>query len=111
MCSESTYSVWLKQGQKFAYMGHRKWLPMTHPFRSQKSQFNGNEENGNHPKHLSGYEVLRKMETIHTKFGKVIGKKRKRCANENESTAWSKRSVLFDLSYWKVRYNMVFNIK
>ena len=51
------------------------------------------------------------METIHTKFGKVVGKKRKRCANENESTAWSKRSVLFDFPYWKVRYNMVLNIK
>ena len=73
--------------QKFAYMGHRKWLPTTHPFRSQKSQFNGNEENEKHPKRLSGSEVLRKMEAIHTTFGKAVGKKRKRCANENESIA------------------------
>lgn len=111
MCSEGTDSVRLKYGRKYAYMGHRKFLiNMKHPFRSQKSQFNGKEEHGKHPKRLSGSEVLRKMETIQTHFGKVMLKKRKRSAEENENTAWKKRSIFFDLLYWKVRYNIFYHL-
>lgn len=83
-------------------MGHKRFLSsMTHPFRIQKQQFNGKEEHGIHPRRLSGSEVLAKMETIQMKLEKAAGKKRKRCAYENDSTAWVK-SILFDLLYWKV---------
>lgn len=84
-------------------MGHRKFLPTNHPFRIQKSQFNGNEENGKHPRRLIGPEVLLKMETINSNFGKAENKKRKRHQEDNEMIAWSKRSIFFDLPYWKVR--------
>ena len=91
-------------------MGHRKWLQdMGHPFRSQKSQFDGSEEHEKNPKRMNGSELLRKMETIHTKFGKESSNKRKRKRREvNENTPWSKRSILFDLPYWKVRSNKLF---
>ncbi|XXG53947.1 hypothetical protein AAC387_Pa03g1955 [Persea americana] len=59
LCGEGTDSVRLKYGKKFAYMGHRKHLKdMKHPFRSQKSQFNGKEEYEKPPKRLSGSEDL-----------------------------------------------------
>ncbi|KAM2138539.1 hypothetical protein ACFX1Q_010580 [Malus domestica] len=29
-CSDDTDSLWLKHGKKFAFMGHRRWLPMSH---------------------------------------------------------------------------------
>ena len=107
LCGEGTDSVRLKYGKKFAYMGHRKHLKdMKHTFRSQKSQFNKKEEYEKPPKCLSGSEVLRKMETIKSTFGKMVGKKRKKSADEKELTACSKRSILFELPYWKVRYNI-----
>ena len=103
VCSEGTESEWLINGKKLCYMGHRKFLPsMTHPFRYQKSQFNGYEEHKKPPRRLSGSEVLSRMEVFKTKFGKV-SKKRKRGADGHDSTAWSKRSIFFDLPYWKVR--------
>lgn len=83
-------------------MGTRRFLLSTHPFKNQISQFNVNKEHRKHPKRLSGFEVLSRMETIETKIGKV-GKKRKWGAEERDSTAWSKRSIFFNLSYWKVR--------
>ena len=101
VCGEGTNSLWLNHGKKCAYMEHRRFLPnLRHPFRSQKSQFNGHEENKRHPRRLSGSEVLNKMEAIQTNFGK--SKKRKRSTDECDSTAWSKRSILFYLPYWKV---------
>lgn len=83
---------------------------MTHPFRRQKSQFNGKEEYGKHCRCLRGSKVLSKMESIQIKFGKMVGNKRKRCEDNHESTAWSKRSILFELPYWKVRFNTYINI-
>lgn len=92
-------------------MSHRKFLPMSHPFRSPKSQFIGEKEHGKAPRRLSGSEALSKMEGIQYNFGKVANKKRKICAEENETTSWSMRSIFFELPYWKVRYNIPLNIK
>ena len=104
VCNEGTMSERLIHGKKLCYTGHRDFLPsMTHPFRCQKSQFNGCEEHRKPPRRLSGSEVSRRMEVIETKFGKV-SKKRKRAADEHDSTAWSKRSIFFDLPYWRVLY-------
>ncbi|XP_022870847.1 uncharacterized protein LOC111390092 [Olea europaea var. sylvestris] len=36
ICREDTYSLWLKHGRKFAYMGHRRFLCFGHPFRKKK---------------------------------------------------------------------------
>ncbi|CAH9128299.1 unnamed protein product [Cuscuta epithymum] len=100
VCGEGTDATWLKHGKKFAYLGHRRFLPESHPFRSQKTQFNGNEEHRKAPKRLTGSDILRKMETIHTEFGKVTGQKRKRATKVNSEC--SKRSIFFNLPYWKV---------
>ena len=86
VCGEGTNSVRLKYGRKYTYMGHKKFLiNMKHPFKSQKSQFNGKEEHGKHPKCLSDSEVLGKIETIQTHFGKVMLKKRKRSARRTRT--------------------------
>lgn len=87
-------------------MGHIRLLSsMEHSFSNKKSQFNENDEHEKQLKHLCGSEVLAKIETIQTKYEKVGGKKRRRCWDNNDYTTWSKRSILFDLPYWKVRYN------
>ena len=29
-CARDTHSMWLENGRKFCYMGHRRWLPKNH---------------------------------------------------------------------------------
>lgn len=111
MCSEGTDLVWQSYGRKFAYMGHRKFQPTNHPFRGEKSQFNGNEEHWKHPTCLIGSKVLLKEEIIHRNFKKAENKKRKRREEENEMIAWSKRSIFFDLPYWKVHLTLTPYVK
>ena len=53
---EDTCSLWLKNGRKFSYMGHRRFLAFNNPFRMKKSWFNGNIETGIKPKIKNGEE-------------------------------------------------------
>ena len=40
-CLSEICSLWLKNLNKFAYMGHRRWLPKNYPYRSMDRQFDG----------------------------------------------------------------------
>ncbi|KAF6174737.1 hypothetical protein GIB67_008792, partial [Kingdonia uniflora] len=106
--------------------------PLNHPFRKQKSQFNGLQDKRKAPRRLTESVVLSKVENIPITYGKEIkkgnerglqiGKKRKKPMtdkgesigdDEEESTrvngeestkkptAWSRRTIMFDLPYWK----------
>jgi hypothetical protein len=71
----STRSKWLKHGQKWYYMGHRKYLAMDHLFRRNKRTFDGNQELGCAPDVLSGDEILKQLEGM--MFGdESVGKAR-----------------------------------
>lgn len=37
ICGDNTHSSWLKHSEKFSYMGHRLFLPTSHPFWRKKS--------------------------------------------------------------------------
>jgi hypothetical protein len=52
------------------YMGHRRYIPMKHPFRSMKDQFNGNTEKRRPPPHLIGHEVYEMVKDVHVVLGK-----------------------------------------
>ena len=99
---EETNSQWLKHGNKNSYIGHRRFLPCNHPLRKQKKAFNGEQEFRLPPKELTGDEIFRKVDTIGTSWGK---KKVKRCGSfATHSSCWKKRSIFFDLEYWKFLY-------
>ena len=102
ICGEETNSQWLKHGNKNSYIGHRRFLPCNHPLRKQKKAFNGEQEFRLPPKELTGDEIFRKVDTIGTSWGK---KKVKRCGSfATHSSCWKKRSIFFDLEYWKFLY-------
>ena len=44
ICGRNIDSMYLKCSRKCVYMGHRKYLPINHKYRSQKAPFNGNSE-------------------------------------------------------------------
>ncbi|KAI5347609.1 hypothetical protein L3X38_000496 [Prunus dulcis] len=82
ICGDDTPSHRLKNGHKICYIGHRKWLPINHPYRRQRAAFNGKPEYGIPPEPLTGEEVLHMVEN-------------------GDRVCWKRKSIFFDLEYWK----------
>ncbi|WMV58610.1 hypothetical protein MTR67_051995 [Solanum verrucosum] len=83
------------------YMDHRVFLPMDHPWRSNKRSFNGKSEFRPPPPLLKGTNVFNSLQD----FENIFGKKRKR----SNDGPWKKRSIFFELPYWKhnlLRHNL-----
>ncbi|XP_057779474.1 uncharacterized protein LOC130998054 [Salvia miltiorrhiza] len=130
VCTDSTCSIWLKHGKKFSYMGHRRWLEDSHPYRYQKDSFDGTQEFRRPPKAPSGSQILQQVRGTIFQYGKSSKSSKKRI-RENEATSinnifddpddfieedanvveqlWKKRSIFFDLPYWEhnlLRHNL-----
>ncbi|KAL6279600.1 hypothetical protein ACE6H2_016481 [Prunus campanulata] len=99
ICGDDTPSHRLKNGHKICYIGHRKWLPINHPYRRQRAAFNGKPEYGMPPEPLTGEEVLHMVEDINYIWGSKIGGSVGE--NDGDRVCWKKKSKFFDLEYWK----------
>ncbi|XP_073279526.1 uncharacterized protein [Primulina huaijiensis] len=99
ICAEETYSTRFKHCRKMSYTGHRRFLPLSHPYRRQKKAFNGKQEFNLEPKPLSGNEILERVQRIIYHCGKFSGKLQSK--NDDEITCWKKKSIFFELEYWK----------
>ncbi|KAI5335215.1 hypothetical protein L3X38_025348 [Prunus dulcis] len=97
ICGDDTPSHRSKNGPKICYIGHRKWLPINHPYQRQRAAFNGKPEYGTPPEPLHGEEVLRIVEDINyiwgSKNGGSVGE------NDGDRVCWKKKSKFFDLEY------------
>ncbi|XP_057447269.1 uncharacterized protein LOC130739062 [Lotus japonicus] len=106
-CHSETFSCRLKYGHKQCYMGHLRFLPTQHLWRTRKSSFDNTKEVRIGPKPLTGYQVLAQFESLeHLPFGKVA-RKRKRISKVNHN--WKKKSIFFELPYWRtleLRHNI-----
>ncbi|CAN1757493.1 hypothetical protein LINPERHAP1_LOCUS6538 [Linum perenne] len=101
-CNKHTHSQWLTHGRKFCYLGHRRFLPMTHVLRRHKRSFDNKQEFRSAPKPLSGSEVLHELHGKQINFGKKSKK-------DALPYGWKKRSIFFELPYWKdniLRHNL-----
>ena len=107
-CARDTHSMWLENGRKFCYMGHRRWLPENHPFRFDDVGFDGNVELGLAPKPCTGSDILIQLQGSRFSYGK--GETENVGINEkDEEQIWKKRSIFFDLPYWEnnpLRHNL-----
>ncbi|XP_020272160.1 uncharacterized protein LOC109847335 [Asparagus officinalis] len=117
ICGKNTHHRWLRFSKKFSYMGHRKFLKPSHPYRRKKSWFDNSVEHGSKPRALTGHNISAVLNDFPNDFGKGGDKKRKRNNNENdgdddededdtsdidnqnELTRWKKRSIFFSLPY------------
>ncbi|XP_026385054.1 uncharacterized protein LOC113280673 [Papaver somniferum] len=79
VCNKDTRSMWLKNGRKICYMGHRRFLPRTHAWRDiGKHLFDGKTEKKSKPEELSGDDVLLYLEVVEQQdFGKAPNTKKK----------------------------------
>lgn len=111
-CQEETRHQWLKYGRKTCYMGHRRFLPLGHRFRSLKKEFDGNVDFSPPPNPLLGPDILQKLKDIPHVFGKKFeqslrgDRPRKRKARGSNTTRsnmpsnWKKLSIFYELPYW-----------
>ncbi|XP_068467230.1 uncharacterized protein [Phaseolus vulgaris] len=100
-CNYDTKSSYLKHSHKMCYMNHRVFLPMSHPWRSNKKSFNGKKEFGSTPHMLEGPEIVEMLKDFINEFGKN--------AKKTIDGPWKKRSIFFELPYWatnKLRHNL-----
>ncbi|XP_020992340.2 uncharacterized protein LOC110278427 [Arachis duranensis] len=99
--------------RKWCYMGHRRFLPQSHKYRLDRSRFDGQAESRNPPKKYSGTDILQQQCNMQVTFGKnsTLTAKRRRISEDGDQddSYWKKRSVFFELPYWKdhmLRHNL-----
>ncbi|KAL0540323.1 hypothetical protein IC582_024558 [Cucumis melo] len=97
-CGDDTHAVWLKNSRKFSYMAHTRFLPSSHSYRKKKSWFDGTVEKRLPPKLVNGNQIYLRLRKFENHWGKC--NKRKRSTQVKEM--WKKRSIFFDLPYWKL---------
>ncbi|KAL0549837.1 hypothetical protein IC582_014326 [Cucumis melo] len=82
------------------YLGHRKFLPLNHPFRKQKKVFNNEKELGIASQSLSGEHIFEIFINNDFSNDENSSSTRKRSIGFSRS-CWKKKSIFFELEYWK----------
>ena len=111
-CMEKTPFVQLSKdgSSKTVYMRHRMWLPENDPWRQRGDLFNGKDEPETAPRKRSGEEIdtLLKNWKDCPPSGKIKKQKRKKGDKKKKKDpgpllgVWKRRSVFWDLPYWKI---------
>jgi hypothetical protein len=91
-CAAFTKSRWLKNGKKWCYMGHRRWLPKDHIYRRRGMQFDDTEETELAPETMTGSSALNMLQGRVFVLGKKLKvaterKGRKKGKNVKNGTA------------------------
>src|SRR5579883_2053489 len=91
-------SAWtrLTNSRKMVYMGHRRFLPMDHPYRRNKKSFDGTLDLRKPPQYRDGKEIHKEVRKLEVVLGKGKGK-----VATPAGSLWKKRSCLWELSYWR----------
>nr|XP_051229665.1 uncharacterized protein LOC127347527 [Lolium perenne] len=93
-----------KLRNKICFIGHRRWLPLSHPWRNSK-EYNGAIERREKPAEFTPGELKEQLDRVRDVIPGKLQKKRKR----EDGQCWSRRSCLWDLPYWedlKLRHNL-----
>ena len=100
ICGEKTCAKRLKHNKKMSFTGHRRFLRRDHPYRRQKKAFDGTQDFTMAPKPLSGDEVLKKVEGITCRWGKIRANFQ---SKENDGkSCWKKNRYSLNLSIGKI---------
>jgi len=117
VCGKDTPFRWLKFSRKMVYLGNRRRLRPGHPYRRRKAWFDNTVEEGTASRIQTGSDIFEMLKDLKNDFGKPLekkGKKRKSTMDEDDEIGgeeyeedtdqwrWKKRSILFELPYWKV---------
>ena len=102
-CAVETDSLYLINGHKFCYIGHRQWLDVNHHFRKEGLLFDGSNDMRLPPEPLIAVDIIFGTEHL---LGRCLGRKcqlayNKRKRREEDPIGWKKRSIFFTLPYWE----------
>jgi len=97
ICEENTDTLRLDNCQKNIFLGHRRFLHSNHRYRGWRKAFNGKPEKGVAPVALTGDQLFEKVKDMSNKFGKPFAK-------DLVKSGWKKKSIFFELPYWKSLY-------
>ncbi|WMV09410.1 hypothetical protein MTR67_002795 [Solanum verrucosum] len=108
-CNKDTSSIRLTNSKKQCFMGHRRYLSKNHKWRNDKDSFDGTIEKRPPPKMCSGIEILNQVQDLEGLQLSKDPKKRKKISHEKRKDNWNKKSIFFELPYWKcllLRHNL-----
>ena len=94
ICGFGTCSKWLENGGKYCFMGHRRFLPIDHPFRRDRRNFDGNQEWRNAPTLENGSTAMQQLNEevdVYNANGEIV----------SFSEGWKRKSIFFTLPYWE----------
>ncbi|CAK8566392.1 unnamed protein product [Lathyrus sativus] len=97
VCEDNTHSIRLDHCMKNVFLGHRRFLNTNHRFRKWGKAFNGESEEKRAPVPLMGDQLYQKVKLLSTNFGKPF-------SSELATGGWKKKSIFFELPYWKSLY-------
>ncbi|XP_049414667.1 uncharacterized protein LOC125877411 [Solanum stenotomum] len=98
-CNKDTASIRLTNCKKQCFM---EW-------RNETKSFDGTQEKRPPPKMRSGIEILNQVQDLEGLQLSKDPKKRKKISHENRNDKWNKKSIFFQLPYWKcllLRHNL-----
>ncbi|KAK1606060.1 hypothetical protein QYE76_029733 [Lolium multiflorum] len=109
-CMEETMFLQLGKdpgSSKTVYMGHRRWLHKTDPWRKRGDLFDGTNEPRGPPRKKSGEEIDTLLKgwkecPAPGKIRQKPGEKKKKKETTPLIGVWKRRSVFWDLPYWKI---------
>ncbi|XP_060208655.1 uncharacterized protein LOC132636024 isoform X1 [Lycium barbarum] len=108
-CNKGTVSTRLKHCKKQCYMGHRRFFPLDHKWRNDKALFDGTKETRLPPEMLSSDDILDQVADLDGLPLTKDPKKKNKISHESRGDNWNKKSIFFDLPYWKtllLRHNL-----
>ncbi|XP_074327830.1 uncharacterized protein LOC141665746 [Apium graveolens] len=94
VCGDQTVAKYLSRSRKMSYQGHCRYLDLYHPYRRQRTAFNGEQEFGCAPEPLSGEEVLGQQQQLRFSFGKGGSQERWSLHGKNTPEVGEKRTYL-----------------
>nr|XP_033514148.1 uncharacterized protein LOC104104520 [Nicotiana tomentosiformis] len=108
-CNKETSSIMLENRKYQCYMGQRCFLPLNHKRRNDKESFDGTKERKLPSKILSGEDILDQVADLDGLPQTKDPKKNPKISHESRGDNWNKKSIFFDLPYWKtllLRHNL-----
>ena len=96
-CMGNTRSKRLRNGEIYCYMGHRRWLPMEHSFRTDSLSFDGTQEMDISPIVPNGDEIMLQLEGVQCVADQPYIKEKKKddIAKDEPPVFWKKKKKYF----------------
>jgi hypothetical protein len=101
-CLHELEGDYLEKGQKVVYLGHRRFLRLTHPVRKKGKHYNGEADHRRKPLHRDGVDIFGMVKDLDVIFGKGPGGRSVPNDDAGHAPMWKKKSIFWDLPYWEV---------